>query len=122
MLIYTCRARPRPIKDRTDMRTEIINEFILGLATHYMVIFTDFCSNMTFKFNSGYGYICIVIGIIILNLGQIVLIFAKQLVMRLKLKFQKSQNIKKFKREMELKAQEAKAKIERQKQYDIIFA
>ena len=69
------------------MVTEILNEVILGLLTHGLVIYTDFCSNLSFKYNSGYFYILIVIIVIIINLGQIVAMILSKMFLKLKWKY-----------------------------------
>lgn len=118
MLVYVGLARP--IQDKAQMTTELVNEFILGLLTHWLVIFTDFCSNINFKYQSGYVYILVVILVIIINLGQIVAMMVSRLVRQLKWKFQ--QFLNKFKRASEPKEVDKKEDGEPKPEYNIIVA
>ena len=75
MLIYTGRVRPNI--DTKVQRSELTNEFIIGLSTMNFIVFTDFIESPIAKYNAGFMFIASVLTIIIYNL---ILIFSPSLI------------------------------------------
>ena len=45
------------IKDRTEIRLEIFNQFISGIAAVHLIIFTDWISDEKIKYYAGWSFL-----------------------------------------------------------------
>lgn len=70
ILIYQGQAKP--LRNLKENNKELLNEFFIGISTINLMLYTDFCPDVAFKYLSGYVFIFIVMLTIGFNLFGVV--------------------------------------------------
>mmetsp|Transcript_36500 Transcript_36500/g.56039 ORF Transcript_36500/g.56039 Transcript_36500/m.56039 type:complete len:188 (-) Transcript_36500:276-839(-) len=64
----------KPQIDRKRRRIEEVNECLLALMVYHQILFTSFHDNIDLKFWSGYSYIFLIVGLLLANFLQIMVV------------------------------------------------